>query len=490
MKLSLKAQLLLVIGLLGVVPVLGVALSMLNLATARRASEQMNVAWQGALYLDHINGLVYAAVMESRGIYMSPDWPAAAPFAGKLRKDLDEIEATTGLWREHAIKSERRKIEELGADIAQFVAFRRELARKAQFDSVAAARAFGDNDANRKNRSSLNDKLADLDRIYTVQTGQAGSEVKRVEALNEMILYAIAVLAAMALAAGFIAVRRGLVAPLDALRECMLRIAGGTLDVAVPGVAGRGELAEMARAVEVFRTAAVEKIERDRSQRSALERKQAEEREQVRMKLRTHQQQSLVLAQSAASMEEISETVRANSDKTTRAAEITTATRDIAIQGSDVVGKVIDNMASIKASSQKIASIIAVIEEIASQTNMLALNAAVEAARAGEAGRGFAVVAAEVRALAQRSSQAARNIKQLISDTSSQVTDGVSLVTRAGAALVEIVEGVKSAAALVAEIAATSIEQSEAIEQINGALAELGAASDHDASSTDASLAA
>jgi methyl-accepting chemotaxis protein len=130
-------------------------------------------------------------------------------------------------------------------------------------------------------------------------------------------------------------------------------------------------------------------------------------------------------------------------------------------------------MAKIEQSSSKIADIIGVIDEIARQTNLLALNAAVEAARAGEAGRGFAVVASEVRSLAQRSSQAARDIKGLITNSSGLVKDGVDLVNQAGASLNEIVEAIKHVADVVADIATASAEQAQGLEQVNKALVQM-----------------
>jgi methyl-accepting chemotaxis protein len=134
------------------------------------------------------------------------------------------------------------------------------------------------------------------------------------------------------------------------------------------------------------------------------------------------------------------------------------------------VAKAVDAMARIEDSSRKISDIIGVIDEIARQTNLLALNAAVEAARAGDAGRGFAVVASEVRSLAQRSSQAAKDIKVLITNSSSQVQEGVGLVNQAGTSLTEILASIKQVADIVAEIASASQEQSTGIDQINKAL--------------------
>src|SRR5690606_12430059 len=127
--------------------------------------------------------------------------------------------------------------------------------------------------------------------------------------------------------------------------------------------------------------------------------------------------------------------------------------RQVADQGGEIVGAAVASMARIEESSKKISDIISVIDEIAFQTNLLALNAAVEAARAGEAGRGFAVVAAEVRSLAQRSSQAAKDIKDRINSSSDQVQEGVELVNKAGTALTEIVESIKKVADIVSGIA-------------------------------------
>ena len=152
------------------------------------------------------------------------------------------------------------------------------------------------------------------------------------------------------------------------------------------------------------------------------------------------EEQAASLEQTSASMEEISATVKKNAENAQQANQPTSGSRDVADRGGQVVAKAVDAMAQIEDSSRKISDIIGVIDEIARQTNLLALNAAVEAARAGDAGRGFAVVASEVRSLAQRSSQAAKDIKDLITNSSSQVQEGVGLVNQAGTSLTEIVE--------------------------------------------------
>jgi methyl-accepting chemotaxis protein len=185
------------------------------------------------------------------------------------------------------------------------------------------------------------------------------------------------------------------------------------------------------------------------------------------------EEQAASLEETTASMEQIAEIVRKNAENAQTASQSAATTCDVAAKGGEVVANTVDAMARIEDSSRKIADIISVIDEIARQTNLLALNAAVEAARAGEAGRGFAVVASEVRSLAQRSSQAAKDIKELITASTGQVKDGVGLVHKAGEALHEIVRSIRNVADLVAGIASASSEQATGIAQINRALTQM-----------------
>lgn len=176
--------------------------------------------------------------------------------------------------------------------------------------------------------------------------------------------------------------------------------------------------------------------------------------------------QARQLQQSAIAMEKITETIRLNADTAARASELALSARTAAENGGSMVGEVVSTMQNITASSKKIEDIISVIDGIAFQTNILALNAAVEAARAGEQGRGFAVVASEVRALAQRSAQAAKEIKELIVDSVSMIDSGAILVSSAGEAMNEIVTEVKSVAVLIGEISTATREQTASIDSI------------------------
>ena len=185
------------------------------------------------------------------------------------------------------------------------------------------------------------------------------------------------------------------------------------------------------------------------------------------------EEQAASLEQTSASMEEISATVKKNAENAQAAKISSDETKQVAERGRTVVHEAVEAMARIKESSRKIADIIGVIDEIARQTNLLALNAAVEAARAGEAGRGFAVVASEVRSLAQRSSQAAKDIAELITNSTGLVQEGVDLVNNAGTSLGEIVDSINKVAAIVSDIAMASAEQAAGIEQVNKALAQM-----------------
>jgi methyl-accepting chemotaxis protein len=185
------------------------------------------------------------------------------------------------------------------------------------------------------------------------------------------------------------------------------------------------------------------------------------------------EQQAASLEETAASMEELSSTVKNNAQNTVQATEVVNSASQLAQKGGGVVQSAISAMQEINESSNKIAEIIGVIDEIAFQTNLLALNASVEAARAGEQGRGFSVVATEVRNLAQRSATAAQQSNELIQNSVQKVRAGTAFVNETGAALTEIVESVAKVGDIVAHIASASSEQSAGIEQVNLAVSQM-----------------
>lgn len=202
------------------------------------------------------------------------------------------------------------------------------------------------------------------------------------------------------------------------------------------------------------------------------------------------EEQASSLEETASSMEELTSIVKQNADNARQASQLAGSASDIAVKGGEVVGRVIETMSGINDSSKKIADIIGVIEGIAFQTNILALNAAVEAARAGEQGRGFAVVASEVRSLAQRSASAAKEIKELISDSVGRVENGSALVTEAGAVIDEVVVAVKRVTDIMGEISAASDEQSSGIEQVNLAVNQMDQVTQQNAALVEEAAAA
>jgi methyl-accepting chemotaxis protein len=202
------------------------------------------------------------------------------------------------------------------------------------------------------------------------------------------------------------------------------------------------------------------------------------------------EQQASNLQQTAASMEQMTSAVKQNADSARQANQLAESASQVAAKGGAVVGQVVTTMDEISASSRKIADIIGVIDGIAFQTNILALNAAVEAARAGEQGRGFAVVAAEVRTLAQRSAQAAREIKGLIGASVEKVETGSRLVNDAGQTMGEIVQQVKRVSDLIGEITSSTLEQSNGIGQVNQAVTQLDQMTQQNAALVEQSAAA
>jgi methyl-accepting chemotaxis protein len=200
--------------------------------------------------------------------------------------------------------------------------------------------------------------------------------------------------------------------------------------------------------------------------------------------------QASSLEETTATMESLTEAVQKNAEHTEQANELTQAATRSAIQGGEVVGRAVETMGLVKASSNRMSDIIGVIDGIAFQTNILALNAAVEAARAGEMGRGFAVVASEVRNLAQRSATAAKEIKQLIVDSMRTVDAGSALVNQAGTSMEQIVKSVQQVATIMDEITAANLEQRTGISEVNVAIAQIDKFTQNNATLVDEAAAA
>ncbi len=358
--------------------------------------------------------------------------------------------------------------------------------------------------------------------------------------------------------------------PLTAMTVTMQALAAGNNAVAVPGIGLRDEMGDMARAVQVFKEAAIAKLrieadattaqrltedERGRSAKVVadgaqqqglvvqaigaglkrlssgelvyrIEQRFPPEYEQLRadfndamtklqetMKVvaanasaigsgtaeistasddlsRRTEQQAASLEETAAALDEITATVRKTAASAKHARDVVSSAKGNAEQSSHVVRQAVEAMSEIEKSSQQITTIIGVIDEIAFQTNLLALNAGVEAARAGDAGRGFAVVASEVRALAQRSAEAAKEIKTLISTSSDQVEHGVAFVGQTGEALDRIVVAVAELNGIVSEISSSTQEQATALEEVNTAVNQMDQVTQQNAAMVEQSTAA
>lgn len=202
------------------------------------------------------------------------------------------------------------------------------------------------------------------------------------------------------------------------------------------------------------------------------------------------EQQAAALQETAASMEQLASTVRQNTDNAVEADRLAKGASSVAARGGEAVTAVVSTMTEISDSSRQMADIVNVIDGIAFQTNILALNAAVEAARAGEQGKGFAVVAGEVRSLAQRSAQAAREIKQLIEESLAKVEAGARQARQAGDVMKEVVSSVEGVTTIMGEISSASYEQAEGIEQVNRAVAEMDGVTQQNASLVEEAAAA
>jgi len=298
----------------------------------------------------------------------------------------------------------------------------------------------------------------------------------------------LAVAATLALAVSIVLARRTK-GQLVALMQRANHLAGGNLDVPFQARAA-DEVGDMGRALEGMREALSRTIVDIRTTCESIKSASSEVAQGNQDLSSRTEQQASSLQQTAASMEQMTSTVKHNADTASQASQLASAASEVAERGGVVVAQVVSRMDEITQSSRKIEEIISVIDGIAFQTNILALNAAVEAARAGEQGRGFAVVAGEVRNLAQRSAQAAREIKSLIADSVAKVESGSGLVNEAGQTMNEIVAQVKRVTDLIGEITSATLEQSSGIGQVNQAVTQLDQMTQQNAALVEQSAAA
>lgn len=499
-SLSLRAKLYVVIVFLGLVPACGAGVAFLVQSQASRDNAMLDRASRGVIHLEQINGLVYSVVMESRGIYMSRDWSSAEPFAKNLITALGQMQAVVAKWNGDVIDEERSNIAALIGQIDQFSSFRTELVRLAREENTSAARAFGDNDANRKVRSALNTNLQTIARSYEQVMRNARDSVEPNNRNTAIVLSGFAFLSALAVTLGLWLIGHHLMAPLSSIKESMNQIALGRLDADIAGTERRDEIGDMARMVGVFKSNA---IEREKLEQAKVESVSKELANQQRMEMLIDEFQQAILgitckleqeqdcmrsaAQSlsssaitandrsieaakesagaadnaqavAAATEQLSASITEISSQAHRASTIVDdATRQAKAASDDVE--------ALAQASNRIQVIIKLITDIAGQTNLLALNATIEAARAGEAGRGFAVVASEVKSLAHRTAQASSEVAELVKLIQSSTGTTVHSIG-------SITRKIDEIAALTGAIASAVEEQQAATQEITSSVSQ------------------
>jgi methyl-accepting chemotaxis protein/methyl-accepting chemotaxis protein-1 (serine sensor receptor) len=325
---------------------------------------------------------------------------------------------------------------------------------------------------------------------YLTQRGKADAAAleAHISSLTWWLGGAVA-LAMLFAAATTVVLIRGITVPLAQAIGIARRVAEGDLGSRIE-INSRNELGELLRALKGMNESLASVVSNVRASSDSIATGSSQIATGNADLSRRTETQASSLQQTAASMEQLTSTVKANAETAMQAEQLAKAASDVASHGGVTVGQVVTTMAQITASSKQIADIIGVIDGIAFQTNILALNAAVEAARAGEQGRGFAVVAGEVRSLAQRSAQAAKEIKTLIGDSVERVEIGSKQVDDAGRAMSDIVQQVQRVSDLIATISAATHEQTCGISQVGDAVTELDQVTQQNAALVEQSAAA
>ncbi len=360
-------------------------------------------------------------------------------------------------------------------------------ARQGESAFASARQAYkGPNrDAFRALRATLNEDIALNNKGADAAYAESQSTFSQARGwVIALLLGAVALAASLAWW-----ITRMVTGPVNEAADVARRIADGDLSVRLNATGG-DEVGSLLRALADMKDNLVQMVSGVRQGAESVATASAQIAQGNQDLSQRTEEQASALQQTAASMEQLGSTVNQNADSARHANQLANGASTVAVQGGDVVSQVVETMKDINESSRKISDIITVIDGIAFQTNILALNAAVEAARAGEQGRGFAVVAGEVRNLAQRSAEAAKEIKSLINASVERVERGSSLVDQAGATMQEVVTAIRRVNDIVGEISSASTEQSSGVSQVSEAVSQMDQATQQNAALVEESAAA
>jgi methyl-accepting chemotaxis protein len=507
-NLSIAAKLYSILGLLAVVTLVGAIVSNINNRQNAYLGEEVAVAARAGEHIERVNALIYAVVMESRGIYMSSDMPIVKKYGQGLLKYNDQIAEVVADWQTIVRPDDAEQFAAFAKRIAQFRDFRKELVRRAVEIAPAAGREWGDNDANRSVRSALNKDLEAFSKIYAQRTRRLG-ELASETRTTALYVTALAAAAFVLVGLGVLMIWRAIARPLSAITSTIERVAGGDFDLAVPHAARRDEIGALARAIEIFKEAMRRNQELNRkvvdeaAERDARARHIEATVESFRASV-DHVLKSL--ADNSASMRAVAQAISgtaadasgqadtaagASQQAAANVAAVAGAAEQLAAalaetgrqvtQAANVVrdadaktGRSVAEIDGLAAASERIGQVIILIQAVAEQTNLLALNATIEAARAGDAGRGFAVVAQEVKSLAGQTAKATSEIAEQIAAIQSSTKGAVEAVREIGGSMRGINEVTSAIASAVEQQGMATKEISENAQmaaQVNETLA-------------------
>jgi methyl-accepting chemotaxis protein len=492
-KLSIAAKLYAVFTLLGVITLLLAAVAAFNARDQAALTHDFEAAFQGSQNVERVNALIYAVVMESRGIYMSPDIPTAKKFGAGLLKFNAQIGDVVKEWQRIVKPENAEQFAAFAQRIDQFMQFRRELVRLGTEVSPAAGREYGDNDANRSVRSALNKDLEALAKVSADRSARIYDELYQSVRTAAWVLSILGVAALVLVVLGVVTIWRAVTRPLSEITRVTEIVAGGQLDIVVPYAERPDEIGALARSIGVFQDAMRRNVDLNRT---VGEETQARARRQEVMSAEIEKfgsdveatikelvrSSELMLAASshlsinadqaagrtqgaAAAATETSESVR---DIASAAEELSASVMEINRQvtqsktiADKAVGETERTQTEIKAldeAARRIGDVVKLITAVAEQTNLLALNATIEAARAGEAGKGFAVVAQEVKALAGQTAKATEEISTQISGMQQATVRSVDAINGIQHTIREVGEITTAIAAAVSEQGAATRE--------------------------------